>query len=225
MRLRRRGLSRPRTRRRLSQACYGIEKPAKANSISKKLRFGEASSSAKADEDAAAPSQIAADEAVNNTSDRNVASISSTSNPVQFVPGGLILTMPPASRSRARKGCFRKPKSSTWPTIQHTGAAGVGVFAQPSYRRHSESRGPPEQMIALRLEPPCRRYGGKRFRNTGFQYHTRHQCSGKPQSACRLSLERGHEKPRNATRSGSWFVRLRCRKQQRPQDRSDSSIG
>ena len=70
----------------------GIEKPAKANSISKKLRSGEASSSAKADEDVAAPSQIASDEAVNNTSDRNVASIASTSNPVQFVPGGLMLS-------------------------------------------------------------------------------------------------------------------------------------
>ena len=70
----------------------GIEKPAKANSISKKLRCGEASSSAKADEDGAASSQIASDEAVNNTSDRNVASIASISNPVQFVPGGLMLT-------------------------------------------------------------------------------------------------------------------------------------
>ena len=70
----------------------GIEKPAKANSISKKLRSGEASSSAKAGEDVAAPSQIASDEAVNNTSDRNVASTASTSNPAQFVPGGLILT-------------------------------------------------------------------------------------------------------------------------------------
>ncbi len=72
----------------------GIEKPAKANSISKKLRSGEASSSAKAGEDGAASLQIASDEAVNNTSDRNVASIASTSNPVQFVPGGLMLTFP-----------------------------------------------------------------------------------------------------------------------------------
>ena len=70
----------------------GIEKPAKANSSSKKLRFGEASSSAEAGEDVAAPSQTASDEAVNNTSDRNVASTASTSNPAQFVPGGLMLT-------------------------------------------------------------------------------------------------------------------------------------
>ena len=66
----------------------GIEKPTKANSISKKLRSGEASSSAKADEDLA--SQIASHEAVNNTYDRNVAS--TASNPAQFAPGGLTLT-------------------------------------------------------------------------------------------------------------------------------------
>jgi hypothetical protein len=83
----------------------GIEKPAKANSISKKLRSGEASSSAKADEDVA--SQIASDQAVDNTSDRNAAS--TASNPVQFVPRDLRLTLHPT------KGYYNPSGASVTP--------------------------------------------------------------------------------------------------------------
>ena len=93
VRLRRCCLSRRKTRRRLSQACSELRSPPKPTPFLRSSAPGTASSSAKADEDVAAPSQSASDEAVNNTADRNVASTAPTSNPAQFVPGGLILTL------------------------------------------------------------------------------------------------------------------------------------